>query len=118
VCVHAPVTACMWRLEDSLKESIFSFHHVDPGFELRSSSLLEGNFTHWAMFIFFFLFFFKIFLLGIFLIYISKAIPKVPHTLPPTPLPTHSHFLVLVFPCTGAYTVCKFNGPLFPVMAN
>jgi hypothetical protein len=30
--------------------------------------------------------FLKIFLLGIFLIYISNAIPKVPHTLPP-PLP-------------------------------
>jgi hypothetical protein len=41
--------------------------------------------------------FFLIFLLGIFLIYISNAIPKVPHTLPPTPLPTHSHFLALVF---------------------
>jgi hypothetical protein len=41
------------------------------------------------------LFFLKIFLLGIFLIYISNAIPKVPHTLPPTPLPTHSHFLAL-----------------------
>jgi hypothetical protein len=58
--------------------------------------------------------FFKIFLLGIFLIYISNAIPKVPHpTPPPTPLPTHSHFLALAFPCTGAYKVCKFNGSLF-----
>jgi hypothetical protein len=32
------------------------------------------------------------FLLGIFLIYISNAIPKVPHTLPATPRPTHSNF--------------------------
>jgi hypothetical protein len=33
-------------------------------------------------------FFKKIFLLGIFFIYISNAIPKIPHTLPPsTPLP-------------------------------
>jgi hypothetical protein len=63
-------------------------------------------------------FFFKYFLLGIFLIYISNAIRKVPHTLPPTPLPTHSHFLALAFPCTGAYKVCKSNGPLFPVMAD
>jgi hypothetical protein len=50
------------------------------------------------------LFFFKYFLLGIFLIYISKAIPKVPHTLPPTPLPTHSHFIcpqALEFPVPG-----------------
>jgi hypothetical protein len=59
-----------------------------------------------------------IFLLGIFLIYISNAIPKVSHTLPPIPLPTHSHFLALAFPCTGAYKVCMTNGPLFPVMAE
>jgi hypothetical protein len=48
-------------------------------------------------------YFFSNFLLDIFFIYISNAIPKVPYTLPPTPLPTHSHFLDLVFPCTGAY---------------
>ena len=35
------------------------------------------------------LFFLK---LGIFLVYIFNAIPKVPHTLPSTSLPTHSHF--------------------------
>jgi hypothetical protein len=44
-------------------------------------------------------FFFVQFLLGIYFIYISNAIPKVPYTLPtPAPLPTHSHFLALVFP--------------------
>jgi hypothetical protein len=43
--------------------------------------------------------FFFFFLLGIFLIYISNAIPKVPHTHPPTPLPTHSPFLALAFQC-------------------
>jgi hypothetical protein len=48
----------------------------------------------------------KFFLLCIFLNYISNAIPKIPHTLSPTPIPTHSHFLALVFPCTGAYKVC------------
>jgi hypothetical protein len=63
-----------------------------------------------------FLYFFS-FLLGIFLIYISNAIPKVPHTFPSTPLPTHSPFLALAFHCTGAYKVCVSNGPLFPVMA-
>jgi hypothetical protein len=56
------------------------------------------------------LFNFKIFftfLLDIFYIYISNAIPKVPYSLPtPTLLPTHSHFLAVVFLCTGAYTVC------------
>jgi hypothetical protein len=68
--------------------------------------------THTHEYFFFFI------LLGIFLIYISNAIPKVPHTLPPTPLPTHSHILALAFPCTGAYKVYKSNGPLFPVMAD
>jgi hypothetical protein len=57
--------------------------------------------------------------LGIFFIYFSSAIPKVPHTLHTlTPLPTHSHFLALAFPCTEAYKVCMTNGPLFPLMAN
>jgi hypothetical protein len=60
-------------------------------------------------------FFFK---LGIFFIYIFNAIPKVPHTHLPNPLPTHSPFLAQGFPCTGAYKVCKSNGPLFAVMAN
>jgi hypothetical protein len=59
-----------------------------------------------------------IFLLGIFLVYIFNAIPKVPHTHPPNPLPTHSPILVLAFPCTGAYKVCVSNGPLFAVMAH
>ena len=36
----------------------------------------------------------------------------------PPPLPTHSHFLALAFPCTEAYKVCKTNGPLFPMMAD
>jgi hypothetical protein len=57
-------------------------------------------------------------LLGIYFIYISNAIPKVPHTLKPTPPPTHSHLLALAFPCTEAYKVCMTNGPLFPLMAN
>jgi hypothetical protein len=29
--------------------------------------------------------------------------PQLPY--PPTPLPTHSHFLALAFPCTGAYSL-------------
>jgi hypothetical protein len=61
--------------------------------------------------------FFSQYLLGIFFIYISNAILKVPYTLShPAPLPTHSHFLALVFPYTGAYKVCKTKGPLFPMM--
>ena len=35
------------------------------------------------------------FLLDIFFVYISNAIPKVPNPLPPIPLPTYSHFLAL-----------------------
>jgi hypothetical protein len=57
-------------------------------------------------------------LLDIFFIYISNAIPKSPITPLPAPLPTHSHLLALVFLCTGAYTVCKTKGPLFPMMAD
>jgi hypothetical protein len=30
------------------------------------------------------------------------------------PLPTHSHFLALAFPCTGAYKVCKTKGASLP----
>jgi hypothetical protein len=51
--------------------------------------------------------------LGIFFIYISS--PAYPT---PTPLPTHSHFLALAFPCTRAYKVCNTEGPLIPVMAD
>jgi hypothetical protein len=61
------------------------------------------------------------FLLDIFFIFISNAIPKVPYNLPPprpAHLPTHSHFLDLTFPCTGAYKVCKTKGPLFSMMVN
>jgi hypothetical protein len=48
------------------------------------------------------------------------SFPKTPYTLPipPPPQPTYSHFLALVFPCTGAYKVCKTKGPLFPVIAD
>jgi hypothetical protein len=60
---------------------------------------------------------FLYFSLGIFLIYIYNAMPKVPRS-SPTPLPTHSHFLALAFPCTESYKVCVSNGPLFPVMAE
>jgi hypothetical protein len=74
-------------------------------------------------FIYFYYWVIYIFLLDIFFIYISNAIPKVPYTLslpPPRPAlpPTHSHFLALAFPCTGAYKVCKTKGPLFPMMAD
>jgi hypothetical protein len=57
-------------------------------------------------------------LLDIFFIYISNAIPKAPYALPRTaPQTTHSCFLALAFPCTGAYKVCNTKGPLFSMMA-
>jgi hypothetical protein len=60
--------------------------------------------------------------LDIFFIYISnfKCYPEssLYHPPNPAPLPTHSCFLALAFPCTGAYEVCNTKGPLFPVMAN
>jgi hypothetical protein len=43
---------------------------------------------------------------------------KFPQTLPPIPLPTHSHFLALALSPTEAYNVCKTKGPFFPMMAN
>ena len=36
----------------------------------------------------------------------------------PAPFSTHSYFLALAFPSTGAYKVCKTQGPLFPMMAD
>jgi hypothetical protein len=56
----------------------------------------------------FFVLFTVNFLLDIYFIYISNAILKVPYTLPhPASQPTHSCFLALAFPCTGAYDLHK-----------
>ena len=64
-----------------------------------------------------FCFFF--FLIGYLFHLYFQCYPKSPlHAPPPTPLPTHFHFLALAFPCTGAYKVCNTKGPLFPVMAD
>ena len=57
-------------------------------------------------------------LLDIFFIYISNVIPfphfcfKTPYSLPPTPVsqPTHSRFLVLAFPYTGASSLPRSKG--------
>jgi hypothetical protein len=49
-----------------------------------------------------------IFLLDIFLIYISNAIPKVPYTLPPALLPNPP--TPASWPCTGAYDLRKTKG--------
>jgi hypothetical protein len=63
----------------------------------------------WSCFFYFFYF-----LLDIFFIYISNFKCYAESSLYPSPcpapLPTHSHFLALAFPCTGAYKVCKTRG--------
>jgi hypothetical protein len=43
---------------------------------------------------------------------------KSPISSPLIPLPTHSHFLALVFSYTEVYKVCKTKGPLPPMMAD
>jgi hypothetical protein len=51
------------------------------------------------------------FLLDIFFIYISNTILKVPYMFNyPALKPTHSCFLALAFPCTGAYDLSKTKG--------
>jgi hypothetical protein len=67
----------------------------------------------------YYILFFSNFLLGIYFIDISNAIPEVPYTLPPMlPYPPTPTSWPWCFPCTGAYEVCKTKGPLFPVMAD
>jgi hypothetical protein len=62
-------------------------------------------------------FFFNIFLLCIFLIYISNAIPKVPHSPPPFPYPPTPTFWPWRSPVLGHI---KFASPmgLFALMAD
>jgi hypothetical protein len=53
---------------------------VENGLHYPVFFVILDKFANWSFF----------FLLGIFFTYISNAIPKVPHNLPPNPLPTHS----------------------------
>jgi hypothetical protein len=66
----------------------------------------------------YFTFFFSFFLIRYFPHLHFQCYPKGPPYPPPNPLPTQCPFLALVFPCTGAYKVCKSNGPLFAVMID
>jgi hypothetical protein len=65
-----------------------------------------------------YLIFFSIFIRYLAHLHFQCYTKSPPYPPTPTPLPTHSPFLALLFPCTGAYKVCLSNGPLFPVMAN
>jgi hypothetical protein len=64
------------------------------------------------------LFFFPFFIRYLAHLHFQCYTKSPPYPPTPTPLPTHSPFLALAFPCTGAYKVCVSNGPLFPVMAD
>jgi hypothetical protein len=63
-------------------------------------------------------FFFPIFIRYLAHLHFQCYTKSPPYPPTPTPLPAHSPFLALAFPCTGAYKVCVSNGPLFPVMAD
>ena len=81
----------------------------------RKNHTLHNHFKFYLFLNFFNLFFITYFPQLHFQCY-PKSLPYTPPT--HTPLSTHSDFLALAFPCTGAYKVCKSNGPLFPVMAD
>jgi hypothetical protein len=84
---------------------------------------MSFDYYNLLFFIFFFIFFIYFFSFPFFIRYLAhlhfqRYTKSPPYPPTPTPLPTHSPFLALVFPCTGAYKVCVSNGPLFPVMAD
>jgi hypothetical protein len=59
------------------------------------------------------------FLLDIFFIYISKAIPKAPYTHPPSCSPTHPLLLPgLGIPLYWGILSSQDQGPLVPLMAD
>jgi hypothetical protein len=64
------------------------------------------------------MFFFPFFIRYLAHLHLQCYTKSPPYPPTPTPLPTHSPFLALAFPCTGAYKVYVSNGPLFPVMAD
>jgi hypothetical protein len=85
------------------------------GFELRTFGRTVGcsyPLSHLTSPFFFFFYFYYI--ISSFTLQMLSQKSHIPPC--PLPLPTHSHFLALVFPCTGAYKVCKTRGPLLPMM--
>jgi hypothetical protein len=65
---------CCFGLSQKLSASVCTLSSVQTTFWWSSATKMAPPFLN--------LFFLKIFLLGIFFIYISNANPKVPHTLP------------------------------------
>jgi hypothetical protein len=81
----------------------------------KSQRLTLVVFCHASLHFFFFNIFYYIISSITFPMLSQKSpIPSSPLPYPPIPI----YFLALPFPCTGAYTVCVSNGPLFPVMAG
>jgi hypothetical protein len=76
---------------------------------------LTGQRRLWFLFFFFFFPFFIRCLAHLHFQCYTKS-PPYPPT--PTPLPAHSPFLALAFPCSGAYKVCVSNGPLKALVSN
>jgi hypothetical protein len=112
VCTRVPEFTCEGQVTTFLP--VLSFHH---GIQvLNSDSQAPRHSLSLAVMgpNFFFPFFIR-YLAHLHFQCYTKS-PPYPPT--PTPLPTHSPFLALAFPCTGAYKVCVSNGPLFPVMAD
>jgi hypothetical protein len=105
LCLSVSLSLCL-SLSLSLSLSFFPLS-LPPSFFLPS--FIYFSFLINILLDIFFLILFDIFffiLLDIFFIYISNSILEVPYIRPllcPS-LPTHSHFLALAFPCTGAYT--------------
>ena len=74
-----------------------------------------NNDTIWHLL--FFKIFFSIFIRYLAHLHFQCYTKSPPYPPTPTPLPTHSPFLALAFPCTGAYKVCQWaslssDGPL------
>jgi hypothetical protein len=83
------------------------------GFWRLNSGLVPGSIYQPTIY-----FFFPFFIRYLAHLHFQCYTKSPPYPLTPTPLPTHSPFLALVFPCTGAYKVCKSNGPLQFIFLN
>jgi hypothetical protein len=119
MCVYVCMYVCMYIYirpdadpvhAGSVSLSSYEFCLCLDGFDFLVVCTPYGSYTLFFSLIFFYYVFSSI--------TFPMLSQKPPTPSPPTSLPTHSHFLALAFPCTGAYKVCLSSGPLFPVMAD
>ena len=101
------------RMNRNMLDKKFTFP-IPTSFVILIRWCTQGWWVYWVPQ---FLFFSSIFIRYLAHLHFQRYTKIPPYPLPPTPLPTHSTFLTLAFPCSGAYKVCKSNGPLFQVMA-